>query len=242
LIENRSRMGLDRGLPASGLAIYHCDILGSNELQQGTAAKHYQCALIQADGRRDLELDANNPGDDGDLYGAIEGIALSAASSPNSREWDGRDSELVISDITAPDKTIMFKVGATPIVSLNSGQASPMAAIPDNKTAGISSTIVIAQSGTVAQIKVGVDIQHTYIGDLRVTLISPAGRRAILHPQLGGSADNLVVTFDSTVPGVLSGMVGQPMMGVWTLNVSDRARVDVGTFRSWSIELKSAPA
>jgi M6 family metalloprotease-like protein len=237
LIENRTRMRLDRGLPASGLAVYHCDILGSNELQQGTAAKHYQCALVQADGRRDLELDAN-AGDGNDLYGAIEGIALSAASLPNSREWDGRDSQLVISDITAPAETIKFKVGVAQGASVATGQANPMAAIPDNKTAGISSAIVIAQSGTVAQIKVGVDIQHTFIGDLRVALTSPAGRSVVLHPQLGGSVDNLVATFDSAVSGVLSGMVGQPMMGTWTLNVSDRARADLGILRSWSIELK----
>ena len=241
LVENRSRMGLDRGLPASGLAVYHCDILGSNELQQGTSAKHYQCALLQADGRRDLELDANR-GDGDDLYAAIRGVALSAASSPNSREWDGRDSGLVISDIAAPGDTMAFKVGSAPAALVASGQANPMASIPDNTTAGISSTIVIAQSGTVAQIKVNVDIQHTYIGDLRVTLTSPAGRSTVLHPQLGGSTDNLVATYDSAVPGVLGGMVGQPMMGIWTLNVSDRARIDVGKLRSWSIELKSAPA
>jgi len=36
--------------------------------------------------------------------------------------------------------------------------------------------------------------------------------------------------------------VGQPFMGNWTLNVSDRARVDVGKLRKWSIELRSAPA
>ena len=84
-------MDLDRALPASGLAVYHCDILGSNELQEGTAAKHYQCALLQADGRRDLELNVNQ-GDGGDLFGQTAGVVLSAESSPHSREWDGRDS------------------------------------------------------------------------------------------------------------------------------------------------------
>jgi len=117
-----------------------------------------------------------------------------------------------------------------------------MAAIPDNKTSGISSMIAIAQSGTVAAIKVKVDIQHTYIGDLRVALTSPTGRSTVLHPRLGGSADNLIATYDSATPGILGDMIGQPMMGNWTLNVSDRARIDTGKLRSWSIELKAASA
>jgi subtilisin-like proprotein convertase family protein len=242
LVENRSRMGLDRALPASGLAVYHCDTLGSNEFQQGTAAKHYQCALLQADGRRDLELNVN-PGDGDDLFGAISGVSLSDASMPNSREWDGRASGLVISDVTGPGQIIKFKVGATPATAeVAAGEASPMLSIPDNKAAGVSNGISIAKSGTVAEIKVKVNIQHPYIGDLRVALTSPSGRSTVLHPQLGGSADNLVATYESTVPGsVLSSMVGQPMLGNWVLNVSDRARADVGKLRSWSIELKSAP-
>jgi subtilisin-like proprotein convertase family protein len=90
---------------------------------------------------------------------------------------------------------------------------------------------------------VKVDIQHPYIGDLRVALTSPGGRTTVLHPQLGGSDDNLLVTYDSVVPGsVLAGMVGQSMMGTWTLNVSDRANADIGKLRSWGIELKAAPA
>jgi M6 family metalloprotease-like protein len=240
LVENRTRMGLDRGLPASGLAVYHCDVLGSNEWQQGTAAKHYQCALLQADGRRDLELD-QNLGDGEDLFGAIQGVSLSAESAPHSREWDGRESGLVISDIAAPADAIAFKVGATAASLVASGQASPMATIPDNKTTGISSVIPIAQSGTLAQIKVAVDIQHPYIGDLRVALVSPAGRSTVLHPQLGGSADDLVATYDSAMPGVLGDMAGQPMKGNWTLNVSDRVKADVGKLRNWSIELRPAP-
>src|SRR5829696_7653235 len=134
LVENRSRMGLDRGLPASGLAVYHCDTSGSNELQQGNAAKHYQCALLQADGRRDLELNANR-GDGDDLYGAVQGVALSAVSAPNSREWDGRESQLIVSDISAPGETITFKVGAAAENVVASGQANPMASIPDNNAA-----------------------------------------------------------------------------------------------------------
>ena len=90
LVENRSKMNLDRGGLSSGLAVYHCDILGSNELQQGTATKHYQCALLQADGERHLELNVNQ-GDGADLFGAVAGVALSSESRPNSREWDGRE-------------------------------------------------------------------------------------------------------------------------------------------------------
>ena len=99
-----------------------------------------------------------------------------------------------------------------------------MVPIPDKKTAGISSMIAIAESGSVAQIKVKVDIRHPFIGDLRVALTSPTGRSTVLHPQLGGSANDLVATYDSAVAGVLGGMVGQPMKGNWTLNVSDRVR------------------
>ena len=85
LVENRSKMGLDRALPASGLAVYHCDIFGSNELQQGTATRHYQCALLQADGQRDLEMNVNQ-GDGTDLFGATPAIALSAESAAARRE------------------------------------------------------------------------------------------------------------------------------------------------------------
>jgi M6 family metalloprotease-like protein len=240
LVENRSRMGLDAALPSSGLAVYHCDILGSNELQEGSATRHYQCALLQADGRRDLELDVNQ-GDSTDLYGDAGGIALSAESSPHTREWDGRDSGLVISEISAPGQSMTFAVGQTSSARTVKGEAAPALSIPDNRAAGVSSTIAIAESGTVARAAIHVDIQHTYIGDLRVVLTSPAGRTAVLHPQLGGAADNLVATYESEPGGALAGMVGQPMQGNWVLNVSDRARQDRGRLRYWSIELTSAP-
>lgn len=240
LVENRTQTGLDRALPSSGLAVYHCDILGSNEFQQGTADKHYQCALLQADGRRDLETNPRNQGDGTDLYGPVAGLALSSTSNPHSREWDGRDSGLLISDISAPDREISFRVGQAVATQVVRGERSPNLAIPDNNAGGVSSSIPIAASGIVRRIKVDVEITHTYIGDLIVELLSPTGRRAVLHARQGGSKDNLVASYDSQRPGELATLVGQPMQGTWTLRVADRARVDVGRLRKWSLEVEGS--
>jgi subtilisin-like proprotein convertase family protein len=145
-----------------------------------------------------------------------------------------------VSDISAPDEVIRFAVGQVAVPAAASGEARPMLAIPDNRSAGVASVIRIAASGIVQHIKVSVDIEHPYVGDLQVTLQSPTGRRALLHARLGGSSDNLVETYDSARLGVLASLIGQPMQGDWMLRVSDRARQDVGTLRSWRIELSSS--
>lgn len=240
LVENRSRMNLDRGNVANGLAVYHCDIEGSNEYQDGTATRHYQCALLQADGQLELEQNGNQ-GDGADMYDATPGVALSSSTKPHSREWDGRDSGLAICAISPPGAAISFSIGApAPSTIKKTGSANPDLAIPDNRTAGISSAIFIDGGNTVSRILVKVDIRHTYIGDLRVELRSPSGRRAVLHSRLGGDKNDLIASYDSASPGVLSNMVGQSMAGTWTLAVSDRAARDVGRLKSWSIELQSS--
>lgn len=109
LVENRTQIALDRYLPSSGLAIYHCDIEGSNEYQDGTPSKHYQCALLQADGNLDLENNRNN-GDSKDLFKEVTGIAISGDTTPSSKQWDGQNSGLTILDITTPSENIEFKV------------------------------------------------------------------------------------------------------------------------------------
>ena len=238
IVENRTRTGFDRALSSSGLAVYHCDIFGSNELQQGSASQHYQCALVQADGRRDLENNSNQ-GDGSDLFGMAAGLILSHASMPHTREWDGRDSMFSVSDITAPGEAIRFSVGMPTERQVVHGESSPGLTIPDNRTGGVSSGIAVSAAGVVRRIKVNVEISHTYIGDLQVELFSPTGRRAILHARQGGSQDDLVRSYDSTSPGQLSNLVGQPTQGTWLLRASDLARRDEGTLRKWSLEIET---
>lgn len=239
IIENRTRMGLDRAAPASGCAVYHCDIFGSNEFQQGSADRHYQCALLQADGKLELENNLNT-GDSSDLFGEINGVVLNHATIPSSKEWDGRESGLVISDLSESGSTITFRVGQTSPSQTILEEISPNLNIPDNNSGGVTSTINISSSGVVLRIKVNVEITHTYIGDLIATLISPRGDREILHTREGGSTDNLNISLDSERPGELSTLVGQPIMGDWVLAVADRARADIGILRKWSIEIESS--
>jgi M6 family metalloprotease-like protein len=99
LVENRTQAGLDGHLPSSGLAVYHCDTLGSNEWQGGTYSEHYQCGLLQADGHLDLERNINN-GDEGDLFSGFKGVAIGHATSPSSNLWDGSESGLTVKNIS----------------------------------------------------------------------------------------------------------------------------------------------
>ncbi|WP_292390449.1 M6 family metalloprotease domain-containing protein [Methanosarcina sp. UBA5] len=112
LIENRSQLGLDKYIPSSGLAVYHCDILGSNEWQGGTPTKHYQCGLLQADGHLDLETN-RNMGDEMDLYEETADTAISHDTLPSSNLWDGSESGLIISNISAPGQIVTFQVGTS---------------------------------------------------------------------------------------------------------------------------------
>jgi subtilisin-like proprotein convertase family protein len=87
-------------------------------------------------------------------------------------------------------------------------------------------------------VKFTAQIEHTYIGDLRVELLSPNGRRAIVHAQTGDDADNLTLNLDSNSPSsALLPLVGQPVQGNWVLRVTDLVGQDVGRLKKWSLEL-----
>ena len=247
LIENRSRLGADAQLPSEGLAVYHCDTLGSNEFQDGTAAKHYQSALLQADGHLDLEHGAN-VGDAGDMFPARAGVALSDTTTPSSRRWDRAGSGLVISDIGAPGPSIRFRVGGPVlppepgVVGVTSAATSAVLLIPDDAPDGVTSHLDLTGSGTIGAVQVGADVIHTYIGDLTVALVSPAGRRVVLRDRSGGGADDLHATWTSEGGGPLSGLVGEPFAGRWTLHLVDHVRKDTGRLDRWRIEVEPSTA
>ncbi len=115
--------------------------------------------------------------------------------------------------------------------------------VPDNNTTGITSNLpASATTGTLTDVNVTMNINHTWKGDLKVTLIHPDGTNVILHNRTGGSADNIITTYDTlTVPyQSLSLLNGKGGNGTWKLKVQDLASTDIGRLNSWSIQLTTA--
>jgi subtilisin-like proprotein convertase family protein len=234
IVENRTRLGLDSHLPSSGLAVLHCDTLGSNEWEDGTRNRHYQCALLQADGHLDLENN-RNVGDEGDLFKEEASVVLSNTTTPSSREWDGTDSGLLISAVTAPSQTIDFSAGTSTSPDNVCAETSPNLLIPDNDPTGISSGLSIAANGEITSVSVSVEIIHSWSNDLRVSLHSPAGTRVVLHDHEGGSGDDINRTWTSDNFAELLRLHGEAVRGDWTLQVVDTASRDVGRLLHWRI-------
>jgi M6 family metalloprotease-like protein len=236
IVENRSKLGLDQHLPSSGLAVYHCDILGSNEFQEGTGLRHYQCALLQADGHTDLEHNVNQ-GDGTDLFGGMSGVALSNATSPSTRLWNGSDSGLAISNVSVPGSKMDFRVGTVPSgvsIQVENGTAVQ---IPDNMLSGIESKINIPSGGVVKQLRVALDITHTYIGDLIVDLTGPDGTTVRLHDRAGAGTDNLMRSYDPASLAELAEFEGKGVKGDWVLAVRDVAGQDKGKLNRWGLDI-----
>lgn len=240
IVENRSQLGLDEHLPSEGMAIYHCDINGSNEWQDGTATRHYQIALLQADGRFDLE--SNRPSDNTDLFGAIDDIVIAHDTLPNSRQWDGSDSGLMISDISAPGQAITFSVGnAVNPPSVITGEVVAHQLIPDDDAAGINSTITFVENGELTDLSVHVDITHSYIGDLVISLISPSGKTVVLHNRTGDTTNDLRFTYTKVNKAELSNMDGEQVHSNWVLHIKDLEGRDVGRLNRWTLEINYKP-
>jgi subtilisin-like proprotein convertase family protein len=73
-----------------------------------------------------------------------------------------------------------------------------------------------------------VDIKHTYIGDLVVTLVAPDGTAYAVHNRTGGGADNLNQTYTVNASTEVAN-------GTWKLRVRDAAAQDTGFIDSWAL-------
>ena len=121
----------------------------------------------------------------------------------------------------------------------------PNLAIPDADSTGITDGVEVTAAGIVNHIEVEVDIDHTYRGDLRVSLVAPDGAAIVLHDREGGNASDLKARYTpANTPALATLIQNQPSAaGSWALRVVDLASWDVGKLNRWRLKLDvAAPA
>ncbi len=102
-------------------------------------------------------------------------------------------------------------------------------AIPDNSSAIESSIAVSGRSGNApSALQVGVDITHTYRGDLVIDLVAPDGSTYRLKSSSSDSADNINTTYTVNASS-------ETANGTWKLRVQDTAAQDTGRLNSWKL-------
>ncbi|MFE4815369.1 S8 family serine peptidase [Streptomyces sp. NPDC056704] len=104
--------------------------------------------------------------------------------------------------------------------------------IPDNGSAVESSIAVSGRTGNApSTLQVGVDITHTYRGDLVIDLVAPDGSTYRLKSSsTSDSADNVNTTYTVDASS-------ETANGTWKLRVQDVAASDTGKLNSWKLTL-----
>ena len=107
--------------------------------------------------------------------------------------------------------------------------------IPDDYTPGLTRQITV--TGDDLHIaRVTVDIRHSYMSDLYITLTNPAGATVVLHDRRPGRGDELNLVVDDVF-----NLSAPPSAGVWTLRVADVASRDLGILDDWSLLFDDTP-
>ncbi|GAB1308423.1 zinc-dependent metalloprotease family protein [Urechidicola sp. KH5] len=125
--------------------------------------------------------------------------------------------------------------------------------ISSSGTPQITSTLLITEGVSISDLDVQIDVTHTWISDLTVSLTSPEGTTIILSGQNGSNGDDYSNTYfddeattaitggtppyaGSFIPEeALSTFDGEASVGTWTLTISDAFNMDGGSLNSWTV-------
>ncbi|MEZ4855807.1 MAG: S8 family serine peptidase [Gelidibacter sp.] len=121
----------------------------------------------------------------------------------------------------------------------------------------VTSTINVTDDFLVGDVNVTLNINHTYVADMTISLISPLGTEVVLVSGSCGEYNNATVTFDDTAadfncfagtPALsgsmkpqnsLSAFIGENSVGNWTLKIVDPYDGDGGALLGFSLQMCS---
>ncbi len=148
--------------------------------------------------------------------GSLTPARVEALIKDNARPLAGTCTGGCGAGLADAAKTVAAAGGTTPPAG-GTFQNTTDVQIPDNGAAVTSSITVSGRTGNApSALKVGVDVKHTYRGDLVIDLIAPDGSSYRLKGSADDSADNVTTTFTVNASSEVAN-------GTWKLRVQDVA-------------------
>lgn len=117
------------------------------------------------------------------------------------------------------------------------GESRAAQRIPDN-VGEVDDVLVADLPGPVHDVAVSVDVAHSFVGDLIVEIVPPAGAPVTLRNKTGGGTRDLVAVFTPRNTPELATVLGTAAAGPWTLRIKDRTAADSGELRGWQLRVR----
>jgi V8-like Glu-specific endopeptidase len=86
-------------------------------------------------------------------------------------------------------------------------------------------SFIVEKDKQLKEVEVGVDIEHTYMGDLIIGIMHPDGTIIVLQNQEGGGRVNLKKSF------LTKEFIGKRSKGTWKILIKDNAKMDQGKLK-----------
>lgn len=95
----------------------------------------------------------------------------------------------------------------------------------------------VEQAGLVKTLSVNLDLEHDYLGDVEIYLVSPSQDKILLQNRTLGRRRRLQTTYDLTTTPLLRRMIQRPAAGLWQLQIQDKAVSHGGRLNGWKLTL-----
>ena len=202
------------------------------------------------------------------FYGGINSVAAKSRNEFNleATQVTDLDNNLNLPLIFSPFESteIPPPAGSLPKILFCKNPSLP---IPDNNSAGVSDALIINDAGFIGDIDIRLDIDHSWVGDLIVTLVheetgtalellnrpgypqndqgcSQNGIKTILDDEITLPVDSECASSPAAVSGIftpeqsLNSFYNELIAGTWRLSVSDLIPHDTGKLNQWCIAVE----
>ena len=209
-----------RGVPEEAFFVADTDSYGGNSGSAVINSLTYEVEGILVRGEQDLQMD-------GDCLRSM------ACEQESCRGEDVTRIGNVLDYIFPP--TSGGRVTQQVVAEQNALEQE----IPDGDLAGTTIELPVNSQGVVATIGVSLTVQHSYSGDLQVSLVHPDGTSVTLSRLYNRSGQFELAwgTLGALTP-TLSSLRDKPAHGSWKLIVRDTSPSDYGTLRAVRLKLE----